>query len=102
MGPYWGRCVSFLAAVSVTWLLNRKFTFASRALPGPEFVRFVTANAVGVAINFATYTLVIVLFGASGFFPVIGVALGSLAGLAVNFTLSRTLVFSPDARDRGS
>jgi len=92
-GPYVSRIFSFAAAVTTTWLLNRRFTFASREAPGPEFLRFVAANSLGALVNFAAYSVFILCQGAVGGRPVLGVAIGSLCGLAVNFCLSNWLVF---------
>ncbi len=96
LGLRWGRVVSYFAAVTATWALNRHFTFgASRRRPVIEWARFATTQLAGAAVNLGTY---FALVGASGLvarFPVLGVAAGSLAGLAVNFTVARAFVFGP-------
>jgi putative flippase GtrA len=94
-GPYVGRGVSYLAAASSTWYLNRRFTFAARRSTaiGPEWLKFVLFNAAGGGLNYATYVVWLHYFGTSGLVPATGVGLGSLSGLCVNFTLSRQLVF---------
>jgi putative flippase GtrA len=94
-GPYIGRAVSYLAAASATWYLNRRITFAVRrnAALGPEWLKFVLFNAVGGSVNYATYTACLHFLGFSGLAPAYGVALGSVSGLCVNFTLSSQLVF---------
>lgn len=93
LGPLHSRAISFLCAMVVTWQMNRRFTFESAEPLLGEFARFVAANSVGAAINVAVYTAVILFLGSKGAIPVIGVALGSLAGMTVNFTLSSWLVF---------
>ena len=96
LDPYTGRIFSFLFAATVTWALNRIYTFRSSA-PAPrtrQWVRFVTANTVGGALNYGVYS-VLVLSG--GWFlkaPVLAVAVGAIAGLAFNFTVSRKYVFN--------
>jgi putative flippase GtrA len=92
---YAGRVVSFLAAVTATWAMNRTFTFrpaASSSLIG-EWLRFVASNAVGGVVNFGAYAWLVNDMTRAREFPVIAVAAGSLSGLAVNFCLSRRFVF---------
>lgn len=94
-GLYLGRVISYLAAASATWALNRRFTFrehrSERRLG--EWGRFLAANAVGGLVNYATYAVLVATQPVVTAYPVLGVAAGSLAGLVVNFTLSRRLVF---------
>src|SRR5580658_9422815 len=54
LGLYAGRLLSYLAAASFTWMLNRRFTFRSSAPPSVrEWSRFVAANGVGGLANLA-------------------------------------------------
>lgn len=96
-GPYAGRLLSFLIAMSVTFLLNRAITFRHAAprhhRPGVQWARYGVANAVGGACNLALYA---VLAGSMTLFAEnlwAAVAAGSLAGWAINFALSRRFVF---------
>lgn len=93
-GLYVGRLFSYLLAASFTWFFNRKFTFASQNdfLLG-EWFRFLNANALGGLVNYLVYAAAVGLMGEEGYFYIIAVGLGSLAGLIFNFTLSRKLVF---------
>jgi putative flippase GtrA len=95
MTVYSARALSFLVAVTSTWALNRTFTFAehSSASRVKEWARFCAANAVGGGVNLGTYVLLVNSLALAHDQPVVGVAAGSLAGLLVNFTLSRTFVF---------
>jgi putative flippase GtrA len=96
IGPYFGRLVSFAAAVLTTWLLNRQLTFADRRGTGPlwrEFVAYFAAMAVGGAVNLAVYTLLVTFVASVAQIPALGVAAGSLAGLIVNFALAHRFVF---------
>ena len=96
---YTGRIASYLAAATFTWALNRNYTF--RAQRGTrllsEWGRFLAANAVGGVINWAAYAILVSVSALVFAHPVIGVAAGSLAGLVVNFTLSRRFVFGTEA-----
>jgi putative flippase GtrA len=95
-GPYGGRLVSYLAAATTTWLLNRIWTFQDRnsdISPVRQWGIFLVVNLVGFASNYGTYAL---LIGVSPFcarHPVIAVAAGALAGMLGNFALSRRYVF---------
>ena len=94
-GLYSGRMVSYLAAASTTWYLNRRLTFADadKTRPAREWLRFLLANAFGGLINYAVYAVLINISNLCTSYPVIGVAVGSLTGLAFNFTVSKKLVF---------
>ncbi|HZO23260.1 MAG TPA: GtrA family protein [Steroidobacteraceae bacterium] len=100
-GPYLGRVVSFLCAATFTWALNRVFTFRDQGTHhtlGAQWLRFLGANAIGGFVNFGVYSLLLATVAFFTAHPVAGVAAGSLAGLAVNFTLSRMFVFSASTR----
>jgi putative flippase GtrA len=95
LDPYTGRIFSFLFAATVTWVLNRNYTFRG-SVPTPrtrQWARFVSANAVGGALNYGVYSALILSGGWFIKAPVLAVAAGSIAGLAFNFTVSRKFVF---------
>lgn len=95
LGLYVSRIVSFLLAATTTWALNRTYTFAATAdAPRlPQWVRFVTVNAGGGAVNYGVYAALLLTFESLRGFPIIAVGAGAVAGLAVNFTASRRFVF---------
>ena len=97
LGLYSGRVVSYLVAATFTWYGNRRITFATHAHGAPaiaaEWVRFLLTNLLGGAVNYATYAILVSQFEFVRSYPVLGVAAGSIAGLGVNFTLSKLLVF---------
>jgi putative flippase GtrA len=94
LGPWLARLPSFLAASAFTWFVNRIWTYKGPQAGGMagQWLRFVSANALGGAVNYTVYALLI-LDETIRAHPLPAVALGSLAGLAVNFTLSRRFVF---------
>ena len=106
LDPYGGRALSIAMAMFVTWLGNRYFTFAGRRARGSvsaiaqEALKFAGANSVGAAVNYAVFAA-LVRFAASPFSnQYLAQAIGVLAGLVFNFTLSRTLVFrKPQPRE---
>lgn len=92
-----GLC-SFLVAVTFTWWGNRTFTFRERAARErnsivAEWARFVAANGVGFAINYAVYAAMISFAPPPANNPFLALAAGTVAGLLLNFTLSSRLVF---------
>ena len=96
LGPYGGRVVSYLAAASTTFALNRAWTFRSAARDAPmaaQWGRFVALNLVGFAANYGTYAALIATVPLVAAYPVLGVAAGSVAGMFLNFGLSRRYVF---------
>lgn len=95
VGPYRGRVVSYLCAATATWWMNRHFTFSRRpdAHRGKEWLMFVVCSSLAGVLNYAAYALFVFLFGQSPWSAIIGVGLGACAGLLVNYTLSRRLVF---------
>ena len=90
-----GRVISFLCAVSATWYANRTFTFSSK---DPrlfrEWFRFLSANAVGGLANYSIYAVLVSTIPLFAAHPTLAVAVGSIVGLAINFTLSSKLVFA--------
>ena len=95
LGWYGARVLSFLAAATATWALNRRYTFrgrASRTSVAREYLGYLATMLGGAVVNYGAYVLV--LHWATGpWAPAAGVALGSCAGLVVNFLSARYLVF---------
>lgn len=99
LGPldlYSGRLFSYTVAATSTWALNRRFTFhAQRSHERlKEWGKFFAANLVGGAANYGVYAALVASSDTVAAWPIIGVAAGSVAGLAINFNLSRWLVFT--------
>jgi len=102
-GWYAGRIISFLAAASSTWWLNRRFTFAGTNRDGApsstsalrEYLKYLLTMLGGAAVNYLAYALTLKWVHLP-MAPALGVALGSIAGLLVNFLLARHVVFSTD------
>lgn len=103
INPYLGRLISYTAAMSVGYLLNRCFTFhhieTGRAL-WHSLIRHFSVHSVGGILNFAVYSCVLILgqkmggeIAVSATLPLIGVWIGGLFGLGFNFFFSKRLVF---------
>ena len=91
------QAIAFAVAVTVTWLLNRQFTFAQHASPNRlrEWMHYAAANSIGAVVNNGVYVLLVLMVAMFTKEPVLAVAAGSLAGLVFNFTASRAWVFHP-------
>jgi putative flippase GtrA len=95
-GPWFGRVLSYLAAASATYALNRAWTFRHRAGRGGarQWSLFLLLNLGGFAANYGTYAAMVAGSDLVARHPVLGVAAGSIAGFGVNFALSRRFVFA--------
>lgn len=95
IGPRVGRVFSYLAAVTTTWALNRVYTFTAPSGRGlwSEWAHFSVSQLGGATANLGAYYLLIRSSTVVAAYPVIGVAVGSLSGLAINYLLARVFVF---------
>jgi putative flippase GtrA len=97
---YSARALSFVAAATATWLLNRSFTFAPTSHHGQtpsrsvwsEYLQYMTSMLGGALLNYSVYAA-FVTWVQHPWSPYMGVAAGSIAGLSVNFFLARQVVF---------
>lgn len=93
-GHYGGRALSFLAAVYATWRLNRRYTFAAAGgSRWREWWRYLLAMLAGGLVNYGVYSALVALLAPRPWLPLAAVAVGSLAGMGVNFAGARMLVF---------
>lgn len=98
VSPYLARIFSFVAAVLTTYVINKKFTFATRIKEGsktPGFLSYTGAMLLGLCANYAVYGFVI--YAADplplGLRLLLAVGAGSLAGMSLNFILCRVVLF---------
>jgi putative flippase GtrA len=94
--PMAGRVGSFFCASLVTWRLNRRYTFAGQSSGNGSFgewLRYVWTSGVGALVNYAMFAVLVLTLPLVAVTPTLGVAAGSLAGMIVNFTLYRLVVF---------
>lgn len=96
MGLYYGRLFSFISAVLTTWILNRHLTFSKRASGLSlfnEFSRYFGLMLGGGVVNYGSYALLVYFSEYVARQPVWGVAVGSCAGMLVNYLLARSFIF---------
>jgi putative flippase GtrA len=95
-GLYVAGLAAYFTAATGTWLCNRAWTFRHAArsdLWHVQWRRFLAANFSGFIINRGVYALLVTFVAAAAREPVIAVFAGALAGMTLNFNLSRKLVF---------
>jgi putative flippase GtrA len=95
LGLYGAGMVAYIVAASINWALNRIWTFRGQG-NGPvhrQWAMFMATNLVGFVLNRGTYALLVTFLPAAAEQPVIATAAGAVAGMFVNFSLSRRLVF---------
>lgn len=95
--PFRARAISYLAAATGTWWLNRRITFRGQTSKDPlrEWARFLLVNGLGGTINYGLYAVLVIAWAPAQLAPVMAAFAGSAAGLLVNFQMSRRYAFSP-------
>ncbi|HVO03104.1 MAG TPA: GtrA family protein [Candidatus Cybelea sp.] len=97
LGYYGGRAISFLAAATTTWILNRSFTFRRdarpRTHPAAEWFAYVGLMLIGGGANYGVAALAYESVDLVRQHPEIAVALGSLAGMAINYWSAKIMIF---------
>ncbi len=100
---YLARIISYTAAMTAGYFLNRRYTFydhrRTQSIPA-ELARFYAVFASGGSINYAVFSGVVAGGAAAGagptirfWLPLLGVWLGGLAGMAFNYGFSNKFVF---------
>lgn len=95
LGLYGAGVLAYGVAASLNWLLNRLWTFRGQG-SGPahrQWARFLLVNLGGFVLNRGTYAALVTFVPLCAAQPVYAVAAGAIAGMFLNFSLSRTMVF---------
>lgn len=95
LGLYGAGLLAYAATATMTWALNRVWTFDhDNSRPAhQQWALFVVVNAVGFALNWGTYALLVMLVRICAEEPVLALAAGSATGALANFALARAIVF---------
>jgi putative flippase GtrA len=99
IGIYAAGFAATAVATSVTWLFNRLWTFQGFG-GGPihrQIMLYIAANMVGLLLNRTTFVLLVVFTPVCARYPILAVAAGAVAGMFINFSLSRSMVFRASA-----
>ena len=98
--PLTARIAAFVVAATLTWSLNRSYTFRSQ--PGwNTWLPYLIATAAGAFINVGVYSIWVSVMGAAAMSLLVGVALGSIAALGFNFGVSREIFLRSRRRRSG-
>ena len=100
-GPYAARAISFTAAVTATWYMNRRWVFeqVTAHKTSREYTAYLVVQVIGAVINLSVYVAVIELVPRLAKTPVVPLALGAAVALLFNFSASSRFVFA-EPRDR--
>ena len=94
--PYRARGLSFAIAVTVTWYLNRRWSFAPRAnqRKTAEYARYVAVQLTAAIINLSVYTACLKINPVLRSYPALPLAIGSAVALVLNYLGARYFVFT--------
>ena len=96
---YSARAFSFVIAVSWSWFGNRFYTFRTPSSSGQqlggEWAKYLGAMLMGGLVNYGVYAILITAFALFREHPWLGVVFGTGAGLLINFTMARRILFRP-------
>jgi putative flippase GtrA len=95
-GIYSSRLVSFPAAVTATWYLNRIWSFSRTATDRPirEYVNYIGVQTVATTANFLVYAALLrFIFNQEEKAAIPALAAGAGVGLIINYLGARIFVF---------
>lgn len=97
VGVYFARIPAFISAATATWVINRSFTFSARkphhkSLKS-EYLHYLSLMVGGALVNYMVYVVTVTYLRGSSFDIYIAVALGSLAGMMLNYLTSRRYIY---------
>ncbi|MFL9963451.1 GtrA family protein [Paraburkholderia sediminicola] len=100
-GPYVGRVISFISAAFVTWQINRRITFAPNQHVSlwREWCQYLAAMSLGGVCNYGAYAAALHLLPHGAASPLLAVAVGSIAGMFVNFATAKLWVFKAASQE---
>ena len=94
--PFSARIVSMSVAVLCTWFAHRNWTFPTGQLrsPFPQTVIYGAVQFIGLSINYAVFSALIISSVYWRELPVLAVALGSVTAMVVTYLLCKTIAFA--------
>ena len=94
-GLIYSRLGSASVAVTVTWLMNRSYTFrtAGQLKPGLEYLRYVCVQSAGLVINLGTYFLLVLYYDYFAERPLLALWAGGSLAIITNFLGSKLWAF---------
>jgi putative flippase GtrA len=89
------RLFSSSIAITVTWFLNRRYTFSDRKDKNAlrEWVRYAFVNGLGAFLNLSIFFWLVLAFSVLASAPIVPLAFSSAAALFFNFLVSKYVAF---------
>ncbi len=95
ISPYLGRILAVAVAITVTYAINRNFTWRERRAPvSGRRARYLAVSLASIGANYLVFAAVLVLV--PGLRPLLAVAAGTSVGMVVNFAGYSRFVFKTD------
>lgn len=98
LGVYLARIPAFMVAATATWLINRNLTFGKGSSRheslAKEYLHYLSLMVFGMIVNYAAYAISITFLSDLSHAVLVCVAIGSLAGMIVNFFTSKKFIFN--------
>lgn len=89
------RLVSFSVAVTITWFLNRRKTFADRKdrRPAREWGRYAIVNSIGALLNMGIFFWLVHGYSSLAAMPLVPLAIAASIAFVFNFFASKHVAF---------
>lgn len=89
------RLISLSTAMTVSWYLNRKLTFAGRSNRGAasEWLYYLMVNSIGAVINYSLFMWLAMSHDYFATYLMIPLAIASGIAAVINFMLSKYVIF---------
>jgi putative flippase GtrA len=99
MDPLLARTIGFPTAVTVTWILNRNWTFSetAKAISHKRYWLYLSVQAIGAALNFGVFASLVLVAAIFEHYPILALAIGAAVSLVFTFTVSKHSIFAPKA-----
>jgi len=96
LGLYAAGAAAYVVAATVTWALNRAWTFRGphRLSMRRQWAVFLATNSVGFVVNRGVFAALVTWSTFCRDYPVVAIAAGVAAGMFLNFAAARKLVFA--------
>lgn len=100
LDPWSARALAAPVAMTATWLFNRSITFRAPASDSlwREWMGYCLTQLSGLGLNLGLYALLVAISDTAARWPMLAVAVGSVAGLVANYAGAKHLVFAARGR----
>jgi putative flippase GtrA len=94
LSAFKSRVLAFIFAASITWALNRRYTFGNQSSVA-TFLPYLLLTSAGAFVNVSVYLIWLRLTSATPTNILLGVGFGSIFALSLNYIISKHLIFRP-------